>query len=280
MIIVDQMRAPRWLPSANTTTGSVSGQQALDNILPNIAAIRNNSYAFANYFGAATDCSPNRAALLTGLYSQQTCIFATQDPPPQGSPQYPPALQPWEQMVNSVLTPGQGFPCIGDVLSQPTPGPNYSCVWIGKWHLSDNPTESTFSCSVGGNGPSDYGFKDFNPSSNYSVPTPPGAPPPDSAYFYPYPSPNGDVILEGNSGNFGNLSGSNVIGLPAGDNDVPNYNLSGSNYPTYPALNDAAVADAFNKWITNAAPTSNKWFAAVSFLNPHDIQQFPFSFGL
>ena len=58
--------------------------------------------------------------------------------------------------------------------------------------------------------------------------------------------------------------------------------LSDPNY-TYPnnynQLNDSAIADAFLKWLPTA-PTLNKWFTAVSFVNPHDISQFPFAFGL
>jgi hypothetical protein len=83
MIIVDQMRAPRWLPSLGTNppAGRLQGQPAIDALLPNIAAIRNQSFVFANYDVAATSCSPARATLLTGLYSQQTCMFVSQDPP-------------------------------------------------------------------------------------------------------------------------------------------------------------------------------------------------------
>jgi arylsulfatase A-like enzyme len=129
---------------------------------------------------AATDCSPCRATLLTGLYSQQTCIFVTQDAASNPELPFPPSLQPWKQLVGDVLTPGQGFPTIGDVLSQSSPALNYNCVWIGKWHLSDNPleSESQYSCNPGGNGPSDYGFTDpVDAPLNYSIPTPPGQPP-------------------------------------------------------------------------------------------------------
>jgi hypothetical protein len=75
MIIVDQMRAPRWLPqAAQGVTGALSGQPAIDAILPNIAAIRNQSFVFANYDVAATSCSPARATLLTGcIHSRPAC---------------------------------------------------------------------------------------------------------------------------------------------------------------------------------------------------------------
>jgi arylsulfatase A-like enzyme len=290
MIIVDQMRAPRWLPSATPgVLGALSGQEAIDAILPNIASIRNQSFVFANYNVAATNCSPSRATLLTGLYAQQTCIFVSQDPPGKGeggTTAYPPSLQPWKG--------GQGFPTIGDVLSQTqnlatgSPALGYDCVWIGKWHLSDNPLEaltSAYSCNPGGNGPSDYGFTD-----PYCIPTPP-----DGAAPYPagpYPSSTGDA----NAGNSSYFLGNSVTGSPdaASPVDLPNY--SNANPPSppitpepvlppsgdlsnYDTLNDAAVTDAFHKWVTNVQPAS-KWFAAVSFINPHDITPFPYSFGL
>ena len=71
MVMVDQMGAlpARWLPPG--------GQQAIDNLMPNISGLRKTSCVFPNYFVAATACTPSRATLLTGLYSQQTCIFST-----------------------------------------------------------------------------------------------------------------------------------------------------------------------------------------------------------
>src|ERR1039458_6167148 len=172
MIMVDQMRAPRWVPSS----------QSLATLLPNITQLQNMSFVFSNYFVAATACSPSRATLLTGLYSQQTCMFVTEDP---GSP-YPPSLQPWVQNSQE----WQGFPTIGGVLSQPPLG--YQTAWIGKWHLSANPLEGTLApCNPGGNGPSDYGF-----NSQYN------APPPAAGSRYPnyYPSPNGGMPNEGSFG--------------------------------------------------------------------------------
>jgi len=283
------MRNPRWLPE---------GTSDLNGILTNIAQIYNSAYVFDNCYVAATNCSPSRAALMTGLYSQQTCMFATQDPPPivtsGHQPPYPPSLQTYAS--------GMGFATIGDVLTQSTAlAGAYYCVHFGKWHLSDNPMESepgqgSFTCNPGGNGPSDYGFVD--PTSGQCpacIPTPPANQPTGSPYqAAPYPSPTG-LINTGNSGDFeGNAS------VPA-VGDVPNYGtcpgsspypcppfpLSSMNVmpPSYNGLNDAAVADAFMNWFTGvngvrppADPT--RWFAVVSFLNPHDITQFPWAFGL
>ena len=283
MLIVDQMRAPRWLP----TNG---GQAALDAILPNIANLRNHSYVFENCYAAATNCSPSRSALMTGLYAPQTCVFVTQDPPASPLP-YPPSLQPYNG--------GQGFLSIANVLSQTDPALNYYCVHFGKWHLSDNPQENNYSCNPGsgpnpgGNGPSDYGF---TAPKNYDIPTPPTLPQ-DSPYPSPYPSPNG----ESNQGNSGDFLGTQTVN-PIGD--VPAYNPSlGCGLPAqdpcpapqyyssitlnapgaYNQLNDTATADAFTAWLSavgSALNPSQYWFAVVSFVNPHDISQFPYAFGL
>ena len=260
LIMVDQMRLPRWLtPSQRTTLFS--------NIMPNLygsSGFASNASTFPNYFVAATACTPSRSALLTGLYAQQTCMFQTQD---IGAPDAP-ALQPYNG--------GNGFATIGDVLSQSLTNqsggsvPTYNCAWIGKWHVSDlefgagaNPT--------GANGPSDYGFT--NP---YSLPT--------NSYstIYPntYPSPNG---MENESTGGDNL----IAGLPAftynvaaGDpGDVNAGTLNIHPVTGYIQITDAAIYHAFHSyWLTNPPPAP--WFLSVSFVGQHDIQSFPWAFGL
>lgn len=143
MIMVDQLRSPRWLPPG--------GQSAIDQMLPNIAFLREHSFNFPNYFVAATDCTPSRATLLTGLYSQQTFMFAS-----QGS-QSEPNLQ-------------LGIPTFGAALAQQA---NYETCWIGKWHLSDfSPNEQV----PGSNGAGDYGFNasSLNLPCNSSMASPSG----------------------------------------------------------------------------------------------------------
>lgn len=114
IILVDQMRRPRWLSSSQTT--------ALDQVyLPNIfGKIRDNSYSFQQYFVAATMCVPSRATLLTGLYAPQTAIYETVD------------------NVTAVPSLNPAFPTWGSAMAALNAVYNNNVWWFGKWHLSDS----------------------------------------------------------------------------------------------------------------------------------------------
>ncbi len=274
LIMVDQLRYPRWLTSA---------QKALFNstIMPNVygssgsSGLAQKSTSFTNYFVTANACTPSRSAILTGLYAQQTCMFVTNNKAP--------SLQPWNG--------GTGFPSIGDVLIQslntnadgsgPMSTP-YDTAWIGKWHVSDFDFTMT-----GGNGPADYGF-----TSPYNIPTPAGG---NSFSGYPnsavgYQSPNGAQ----NEGAGGDTLGNSVspwvptfsynfLATPA---DPSTLNANGLNIqpfnPPYYQLSDAAIYHAFKEvWLPNHPNTEPaSWFLGLSFVNPHDITYFPWAYGL
>jgi len=295
LIIVDQMRNPAlWLPSGN------NWWSAYNSVLPNITGLaKKSAFIFPNYFVAATACTPSRACLLTGLYSQQTCIFSSST---DSSSVTSPPLLPY----NPGWSSGNywaGFPTIGNVLSQQLNANNgYDCAWIGKWHLSCYDLLET---GPGANGPSDYGFGDpyCLPNANNSNPyhtllsteTP-----------VAYPSPNG-VLNGGAGGDFLDAplaSGSNGHDIPNflyGDAYPVQYynNNTGTMQPVMPVsdhtqLSDAAIAYAFTDgWLPFANSTfntgggypsssalNNPWFCAVSFINPHDITDFPYASGL
>lgn len=108
LIMVDQMRLPRWLTAAQRT---IFNQEIMPNVFNAGVSTSSvsNSYQFRNYFVAAARCTSSRATLLTGLYPQQTCVFVTQA---QGM-YIAPSLEPYDG--------GNGFATIGDVLSSTFP---------------------------------------------------------------------------------------------------------------------------------------------------------------
>jgi arylsulfatase A-like enzyme len=99
VVIVDQMRTPKWFPAPATLAA----------VLPNITALRNSSVSFEQHYTASNDCTPSRGVLLTGLYSHQTGCMLTN---------------------KSKLDPG--FPTWGTMLRDM----GYRTSWWGKWHLS------------------------------------------------------------------------------------------------------------------------------------------------
>jgi len=121
----------------------------------------------------------------------------------------------------------------------------------------------------GGNGPTDYGFS----QAGYSIPNPNDAGPYPAAYTSPDGAPNG-----GNGGEFLDVAVGGKPDFPQGyGTPVP-----GMTADCYNQINDAAIADAFVKyWLPAAAANpSQKWFTTVSFVNPHDMTHFPYTFGL
>ena len=118
IIMVDQLRQPLWLPPG------MSASEFQEAAYPNINSLGNQSFSFTNFFTAATNCTPARAAILTGLYSQQQCMFLAH------SSKSAPSLN-------------TGFPTFATALSDSLgtgwlvePLVPYDTAWNGKWHLS------------------------------------------------------------------------------------------------------------------------------------------------
>jgi len=267
--MVDQMRFPRWL--------TASQWDQIQAITPTIYTISQQSVIFPNYHVVASPCTPSRAAILTGLYPQQTCLFANEDPPPTGSVAAPSLLPYNPSWTPTSGTPG--FPTIGNVLSQSLYDVNtqsyttYDCAWIGKWHISDStPAGATASSAQA------YGFGNI-----YSIPNPAT----NSGYSTAYPSPNGSVN-EANGGSF--LDTTLAQSLTAYANGTPSFPTTGPSHPTpltYSQLNDSAICQAFEAfWLPNqqnynkTGKPLEPWFCAVSFVNAHDISRFPWAFAL
>jgi arylsulfatase A-like enzyme len=99
VLIVDQLRYPQWF-SPEAPGGGLP---------PNIQRLRNGGVSFARHYTVSNDCTPSRAALLTGLYTHQTGCLIT---------------------GGSTLDPG--FPTWGTMLAEH----GYDTRWYGKWHLT------------------------------------------------------------------------------------------------------------------------------------------------
>jgi arylsulfatase A-like enzyme len=99
VIMVDQLRTPQWFSASPTAAA----------LMPNLARLRNGGVSFASHYTASNDCTPARAALLTGLHTHQTGCMIT---------------------GGSTLDPG--FPTWGTMLREH----GYRTHWYGKWHLT------------------------------------------------------------------------------------------------------------------------------------------------
>jgi arylsulfatase A-like enzyme len=99
VILVDQLRFPRWFSPASSGVG----------LPPNLAALRQGAVSFEGHYTAANDCTPSRSTLLTGLYTHQTGCLMT-----------------------GASTLNAGFPTWGTMLREH----GYRTYWYGKWHLT------------------------------------------------------------------------------------------------------------------------------------------------
>jgi arylsulfatase A-like enzyme len=130
VILVDQLRTPQWFQNGAIAAG----------LMPNVARLRRNGIYFANHYTAANDCSPARAVLLTGLYSQQTGCLLT-----------------------SASTLEPEFPTWGTILREH----GYETFWYGKWHLTSGDNTWT---------PADSGALEPYGFSGGTYPSPDGSP--------------------------------------------------------------------------------------------------------
>jgi arylsulfatase A-like enzyme len=131
VILVDQLRFPQWFSPAPLGV----------DLPPNLRRLRHGAVSFARHYTASNDCSPARAALLTGLYTHQTGCMIT---------------------GGSTLDPG--FPTWGTMLREH----GYRTRWYGKWHLTHH--DNHWSAETGGSALERYGF------AGGTFPSPDGGP--------------------------------------------------------------------------------------------------------
>src|SRR5665213_2740002 len=132
VIVVDQLRFPQWF-------GPVPGGGV--RLPPNLQRLRQGAVSFGRHYTVSNDCTPARAALLTGLYTHQTGCMIT---------------------GGSTLDPG--FPTWGSMLREH----GYQTSWYGKWHLTHH--DNKWTPAKGRPLLEDYGF------SGGTYPSPDGGP--------------------------------------------------------------------------------------------------------
>jgi len=112
LVLVDEMRFPSVFPGTIATP-----EQYLGHYMPNLFQLWQHGVKFESYYSAGNACSPARATIHTGLYPHQQWLLATRTPGAS------PSLQP-------------GFPTYGTLLRRL----GYQTPYIGKWHLSNAPS--------------------------------------------------------------------------------------------------------------------------------------------
>ncbi|HEY2632356.1 MAG TPA: sulfatase-like hydrolase/transferase, partial [Solirubrobacteraceae bacterium] len=131
VVMVDQLRTPQWFSDSPEAIG----------LMPNLARLREGGASFSSHYTAANDCTPARAALLTGLHTHQTGCMIT---------------------GGSTLDPG--FPTYGTMLREL----GYRTHWFGKWHLTHG--DNLWDAHEDAGALEPYGF------SGGTYPSPDGAP--------------------------------------------------------------------------------------------------------
>lgn len=101
MILVDQMRTPRWFPQSA--------------VLPGFDRLCSEGAGFTNHFACAVPCSPSRASILTGLHITQHGVQMNVDP------------------IGDVPSLDPGIPTLGHIFKNA----GYQTPYFGKWHLTN-----------------------------------------------------------------------------------------------------------------------------------------------
>jgi arylsulfatase A-like enzyme len=137
-VMVDQLRAPYvYMPRALQKF-----------VCPTITSLGDDGVRFSHYYTVSNDCTPARAAQISGLYTHQIGIFGT----------------------TGDATLNAGFPTWGTALREH----GYDTYWFGKWHIT--PSDVTGAGTVNGCMPNPYeayGFTVPDPTAG-TCPSPDG----------------------------------------------------------------------------------------------------------
>ena len=139
VIMVDQLRIPMWLSSAQQTI--------VNGLLPNIIGrIQNKAFNFQQYFIAASCCTPARSVMISGLYTAQTGMYVGENA------SNGPALN-------------TAFPTFATAMAALNPVYRGNVWWFGKWHIS-YPSQASTLLPYGFNTRTYPGGAVGNPSPN------------------------------------------------------------------------------------------------------------------
>ena len=149
-IQVDEMRFPMGFPE-----GICDAAEFLRKFMPNTYSLWQDGVKFSRFYTAASDCTPARATVVTGLYAYQTYSMVTRANPNNATA----VAQPQPQL-------SADFPTYGKLLRDA----GYDTPLVGKWHLSNCPDPNTASREELDAYLQDYGF------DGLTVPDPLGVP--------------------------------------------------------------------------------------------------------
>ena len=126
---------------------------------PNIDRLAAEGMIFSNAYAAAANCAPSRASLFTGQWPARTGVYTV------GSSERGESKERKLIPVANQLFIKRDALTIAQVLK----ANNYSTCHVGKWHISEDPTQFGFDVNIGG---ADYGHPPggyFSPWNNRTL---------------------------------------------------------------------------------------------------------------
>ena len=128
VIVVDQLRFPQWFSPDPSGAG----------LPPNLRRLREGAVSFGRHYTASNDCTPARAALLTGLYTHQTGCMIT------GGSTLDPGFPTWGTMLRehgySTRWWASGTSPMATTTGTRSPANGARALWLRRRQSSRRPT--------------------------------------------------------------------------------------------------------------------------------------------
>ncbi len=108
---------------------------------PNIDSLASSGMFFSNAYSTASNCSPSRAALMTGQYAPRTGVYTVNT-----------SFRGDEEDRKVVPVANQRYIDSDDyTIAEELQQNGYLTAHVGKWHISQDPTYHGFDINIGGN---------------------------------------------------------------------------------------------------------------------------------